>query len=368
MDFNIRAISLVEGVPTGARIDIERNILGKEIFFRAGLSYSIKLPDDIGKFGQIQEPERLLTALGGWAPVYVYPDGDVEKIHVLAPSETADDDLAFYRLDFQQKQKSRRGPRPRAELIGGAVLGYEECATWLMDLATSWRADAARRNLRFVVSRSCTIKLNQMRLAWVVPEIVEDESVRERLLAIGAVYGVDIVHVPPRQYDDTKGRLARSLPYNAAVICTHFAPHINAEAVPTVVPRDLIHLCNSARLEDLESQIRVWIEVVAEELESRRKYESVDEEEFLLALMVQKMVSHSKIGEFSHCPKETVLKVIRARHLNVPAAERVLDQNTEQHESTKTSASLFLWKGHHDGRQYFLNPKRMAEIKPLAVG
>jgi hypothetical protein len=368
MDFNIRAISLVEGVPMGARIDLERDILGKEILFRTGLSYSIKLPDDIGKFAQVQEPERLLTALSGWARVYRYPDGDVEKIHVLAPSETADGDIAFYRLDFQQQRKSRRGPRPCVELIGGAVLRYEECATWLMDLAASWRADHDRKDLRFVISRPCMIKLNPIRLAWVVPEIVESQSVLERLLVIGDVYGVDIVHVPPREYDDTKGRLAKSLPYNAAVICTHFAPHITAEAVPIAISRDLIHFCNSEKLADLEAQIRVWIEVVAEELESRRQYESVDEEKFLLGLMVQAMKSHSKIGEFSHCPKETVLKVIRGRRLNVPAAERVLDQNVEQHESTKTSASLFLWKEHHDGRQYFLNPKRMAEIKPAIVG
>jgi hypothetical protein len=120
-------------------------------------------------------------------------------------------------------------------------------------------------------------------------------------------------------------------------------------------------------LADLEAQVRAWSEVVAEELESRRQYESADEETFLLGLMVRLMVSHSKIGESSHCPKETVLKVIRARHLNVPAAERVLDQNSEQHEATKTSVSLFLWKEHHDGRQYFLNPKRMPEIKSLAV-
>jgi hypothetical protein len=368
MDFNIRAISLVEGLPLGARIDVVRDILGKEIFFRAGLSYSIKLPDDIGKFGEVQEPERLLTALSHWARVYVYRDGDVEKIHVLAPSEAEDGDVEFYRLDFQQQQKSRRGPRPSVELIGGAVLSYEECGTWLMDLATKWRADAARKNQRFVVSRPSMIKLNQIKLAWVVPEVVEDRSVRDRLLSIGEVYGVDIVHVLPRDYEDTKGRLAKSLPYNAAVICTHFAPHITAEAVPIAVPRELIHFCNSVSLADLEGQIRVWIEVVAEELESRRQYESVDEEKFLLGLIVQAMVSHSKIGEFSHCPKETVLKVIRARHLNVPAAERVLDQNTKQHESTKTSDSLFLWKEHHDGRQYFLNPKRMAEVKPPVLG
>ncbi|MGP0021297.1 MAG: hypothetical protein ACLPHP_22195 [Candidatus Sulfotelmatobacter sp.] len=366
MDFNIRAISLVEGVSADARVDVG-SVLGKEVQFRAGLPYSIKLPDDASKLARLPDAEKLLTALDGWARVYVHPADNAQMIHVLAPAENTDGEIVFYRLDLMQQRRSRRGPKPSVEAVGGAVMTYEECATWLMELSANWRANPAHKNHRFVRSRACGIKANKFRLAWVIPEVVGGRAIRERLLAIGDAYGVDIVHVPPRDFNDTKGRLAKLLPYDGVVICRHFAPHITGGAVPQKVPVELIHFCDSVGLPDLEAQIRVWVEVVAEELESRRQYQLVDEEEFLLALMVRAMVSHSKIGEFSHCPRETVLKVVRARHLNVPAADRVLDKNCEQHEDTKTSASLFLWKEHHDGRQYFLNPKRVGEIKPVTA-
>ncbi len=83
--------------------------------------------------------------------------------------------------------------------------------------------------------------------------------------------------------------------------------------------------------------------------------------------MVRAMLSHAKIGEFKHCSRETVLTVIRGRRLNVPEAERILDKNCEQHGDTKTSTALFLWKDHNDGRQYFLNPKRVGELKPAVA-
>jgi hypothetical protein len=59
------------------------------------------------------------------------------------------------------------------------------------------------------------------------------------------------------------------------------------------------------------------------------------------------------------------LTVIRARHLNVPAAERILDMNSQVHQDTKNSDSLFWWKDHNDGRQYFLNPRRVGDIKVM---
>ena len=305
--------------------------------------------------------------MNGWARVYGYRDGEAERIHVIAPSESETGELVFYRLDFKQSPKPRRGPRPSIEICGGIVMSYDDCATWLIDLATRWRTDHAQQNLRFVVQRPCSVALSEIRIAWVVPEVVENQSVRDRLLAIGDVYGVKLAHVPPRDYRDTETRLKKSLPYDAAVICRSFAPHITADAVPSTVPRDLIHFCDSTTLIELEDQIRVWIEVVADELESRRKYESADEEKFLLGLMLRAMLSHSKIGEFSHCTKETVLTVIRARHLNVPAAERILDMNSQVHQDTKNSDSLFLWKDHNDGRQYFLNPRRVGDIKVMAL-
>ena len=366
MEFNIREMSLVESIQTDARIDIEQ-IVGRKFDFRAGLSYSLTLPDDTSQFARVKEPERLFTALKGWARIYGYRDGDVERIHVIAPSEDENGNVVFYRLDFKQSLKPRRGPRPSIEVCGGSIVSYDDCATWLIDLATNWRTDKHQRNLRFVIQRPSLVALRPNRIAWVVPEMVQNLPVRDRLLAIGQVYGVDIAHVPPRDYRDTEAQLAKLLPYDGAVICRSFAPHITAEAVPSIVPRDLIHFCDSTSLIELEAQIRVWIVVVAEELESHRRYESANEEQFLLGLMLRAMLSHSKIGEYSHCTRETVLTVIRARHLNVPAAERILDMNSEAHEDRRTSDSLFLWKAHHEGRQYFLNPRRVDYIKVMAV-
>jgi hypothetical protein len=365
MEFNVRAISLVEGVPWDAQIDAA-HVLGKEFQFRAGLPYSIKLPDDAAKLASIPDPEKLLIALEAWARVYVYPDGEVKRIHVLAPSETEAGDVVFYRLDFTEARQPK-GPRPSVEATGGAVLTYDECATWLMELSARWRANPDQKDVQFVRSRPWGIKPNKIKLAWVVPEVVENQSVKERLLAIGDTYGVDIVHVAPRDYKDTKARLAKALPYHGVVICTRFAAPINADAVHESVPRELIHFCDSTTLSDLESQIRVWIEVVAEQIESGRQYVEVNEEKFLLDLMVRAMLSHAKIGEFKHCSRETVLTVIRGRRLNVPEAERILDKNCEQHCDSKTPTALFLWKDHNDGRQYFLNPKRVNELRPATV-
>src|SRR4051794_19294081 len=107
MRFSIRAMSLLPSIPVEARVDVEQ-LLGKKFDFRTGLSYSLTLPNESSQFSSLEEPERLLTALNGWARVYIYPDGDLERVHVVAPSEDETGSLIFYRLDFEQ-QRSRRG-------------------------------------------------------------------------------------------------------------------------------------------------------------------------------------------------------------------------------------------------------------------
>ena len=79
------------------------------------------------------------------------------------------------------------------------------------------------------------------------------------------------------------------------------------------------------------------------------------------------MLSHSKIGQFKHCQKATVLRRVRARHLNVAVAERVLEENSEAFQDTKSSNALFLWKEHNDGRQYFLNPQEVEKVKVMVA-
>jgi hypothetical protein len=62
MDFCIRAMSLVDCVQTDARIKVI-DLLGKRIEFRAGLSYSLVLPDSADSFSAMSDPERVLNAL-----------------------------------------------------------------------------------------------------------------------------------------------------------------------------------------------------------------------------------------------------------------------------------------------------------------
>ncbi|MGA9042430.1 MAG: hypothetical protein WB421_18000 [Terriglobales bacterium] len=366
MDFDIRAMSLVESIPADARVPVS-DVLGKHFQFRAGLSYNATMPQDPNGFSRLPEPERILTVLQSWSRVYGYRDGDYQIIHIVAPSENENGDLNFYRLDFRQASKPKIGPRPEIEVTGGAIMSHDDCVTWLIELAVAWRNNPGQKNLTFVIKRPCAYKPGRIRMAWVVPSIVEYEAVRNRVIALGKVYGIDVIQIEPRSYRETYAGLARSMPYDAIVICRKFAPQITADAVPEAVSRDLIHFCDSSTLRQLEEQIRSWIEISLAEVESRSQTSTLDEHDFVLALMLRAMLSHSKIGESSHCPKETVLKVIRGRRLNVPKAEQVLIQNSEAHLDTKISDCIFLWKEHNDGRQYFLNPRRVEDVKAMVA-
>jgi hypothetical protein len=366
MDFNIRAMSMVECIPAERRVDLA-SVLGKRFEFRGGLQYSLIMPSDAAQYARCVEPERVLTALQGWVRLFSSVQGKEEIVHVVAPSENEQGELMFYRLDLLLPQRHGKGPRPEAELISGQILAAEDCISWLIDLAESWDAPGEQSKLRFVLRRPSMASPTGVRVAWVIPEAVQDRSVRPRLIAVGKVLGAVIVGIEPRGYRDTAARLAKAAPYDAAVVCRNFAPHITAEAIPEEVPRELIHFCDSDTISDLERQIRVWIQIAIEEVELRRQEPDVDESRFLLALMIHAMLSHSKIGESNHCPRETVLKSVRGRRLNVPAAENALDQNCEPHLSTKPSNSLFLWKEHHDGRQFFLNPGRVEEMKTMVA-
>jgi proteic killer suppression protein len=87
--------------------------------------------------------------------------------------------------------------------------------------------------------------------------------------------------------------------------------------------------------------------------------------ENLLAIMLRGMLSHKKIGKVNHCQKATVLAPVRARRLNASIAEGILEKNSEAFQDTRKCSALLLFKEHNDGRQYFLNPHRVEEIKAL---
>jgi len=366
MEFSIRALSLVPSVPADIRESVSE-LLAAKIEFRAGMPYSITLPHSHEQFAALSEPEKTLIALRAWGRLYRYPKGDAEAIHILAPADTEDGDLGFYRLDLIQPPKPRRGLRPSIEFTSDSVMTSDDCATWLVDMTDQWARNPDQKERQFALVRPCPIKLGRIRLAWVGPQLVGNTEIFRRLAAVGKVYDADITPIVPRSFRDVTGRLSGIMPLDAVVICRHFARSITDDAVPLGIPRHLIHYCDSREPAGLEQQAKTWIELTRQETEKVATETKADEGTLLLATILRGMVSHSKIGPFSHCQKQTVLTGVRARHMNVPAAERILDRNCEEYQDTKDLNALFLWKEHNDGRQYFLNPRRMREIKLMIL-
>jgi hypothetical protein len=366
MDFNIRAISLAESVNFDARIALSE-FLGREIEFRSGISMSITLPHNPEAFDRLPDAERLLSALPAWSRVYSYPDGDSKSMHVLATTNGLDEDaeILFYRLDLRQPSRIKPGPRPAVEIVGGAIMTFEECGKWLVELSYGLLTNSDQFKGSVRLMRPRPLKPKPIRVGWVGPETLNGFQMALRLNAIGQVFGAEVVHVAPRSFVHVANRLAKVLPLDAVVICSGFTSYISSDAVPASVRRDLIHLCDSTWLRDLEEQIVTWVSVARTEIEKDQKNQSTDENQELLKIMLRGMWSHSKIGQFSHCQKTTVLTGVRARHLNVSTAERILEENSDVFQDTKACTSLLLYKDHHDGRQYFLNPQQVETIKKL---
>lgn len=367
MEFNIRAISLARGVANDARIDVA-TLAGKELEFRSGISLFLTLPKSVDAFASITEPEKLLTAIDGWARVYKYLDGSSEMIHVVAPVEDEEGKVAFYRVDMKQKPRPHQRPRPPVEILSAAMVSYDELATWLIDLADKWLSNTDAVSQQLTLQRPRLLATDQLRIAWVGPEVLDGKFMPRRLEAIGRVYGAKILHIAPRSYRDVEARLRNSMPLDGVVICRRFAPQITSDdPVPDKVRRGLVHFCDSEMQDELEWQIRTWAEISREAIEKERQERTSDQNGFLLALMLQGMLNHSKIGQFNHCQKETVLKRIRGRRLNVPVAEQVIDENSEAYHDSRDSDKFFLWKEHGDGRQYFLNSSRIPHCKAVVA-
>jgi hypothetical protein len=365
MDFNIRAISLIDGIGADARVAVE-DLLGRHVELRRGEVIPIILPERGAGFDTLSEPERVLTVLDCWARVYRYPCGEDHSIHVLAPAENVDGEILFYRLDLLQPRPPRRGPRPAVVVVGGAIMNYDQCSEWLIDLKFDLDLTLERDDHLKVLPRMPRLK-PKARVAWVGPDIVDNRSMRRRLEAIGKVLGADIQQIAPRSYRDVKARIAGLLPLHSVILCTDFAPYITPDVVPAAVVRELVFLSPGRGRGELEREIRKSTERAITHVEDVGRDQASSEANALLKVMLRGMLSHSKIGQFNHCTKATVLTGIRARHLNAAAAERILDQHSEKFQDTKTSGLLFLWKDHNDGRQYFLNPSLVPQAKVMVA-
>jgi hypothetical protein len=343
-----------------------RGLLGKEIQFYSRITLSITLPSIPEAFASLPDPERLLTALDGWTRVYDYPRGEDKIRHVLAPAEGQDPDgeILVYRLDLLQPVRRKPGPRPPVAILGGAVMTYDACAKWLIDLSYS-EARAHSHTKGTVLVRPNVPKPPPIRIGWVGAETMEGVVMPVRLHSVGAVFGAEIMHVGPRSFAHVKRRLAGFPALDAVALCTGSASYITTSVAPANISPDSVSLFRGTRLTDIEDELIAFIERTTATLEDASKHQVVDESAELLRVMLRLMISHSKIGPVNHCTRETLLRCVRARRLNVPAADRILDQHCEGFQDTKTSEKLFLWKDHNDGRQYFLNPKKIEHIKAL---
>lgn len=164
--FNIRAISLTEGAPAGARVALDQ-YLGREVEFRRGISVRLTLPMHVEAFSALVDPEMLLVTVERWSRVYSFVEDDRHSIHLLSPAEDGAGGLLFYRLDMLQPVGPRGGPRPAVEVTGGAVLDFDGCGAWLVDLAERWRS--FNKDKAKVVIRPVEARLWRPRLAWVGP-------------------------------------------------------------------------------------------------------------------------------------------------------------------------------------------------------
>jgi hypothetical protein len=361
MDFDIREISLVQPIAPEARVELSK-LPGTTATFRQSIELAITFPDPLPQSPEIVDPAQTLTGLFNWARVYRRPEDQSYTLHVIAPVERGDGELAFYRIDLRQPPMPKRGLRPAAELLACNTLDYNSCAAGLVDLAFHRATNRDSEQRYAVLARPCPISLPRIRMACVCPEILGAHRLATRLAAIGQVFGAEILHIGPRGYRDVKARLANATQLDAVLISQRFAPYIGQGAVPASVRPEMIDLCTSEDAAGIEEQAIAWIELCQQAL-SQKSARAADADATLLALMLQGMVNHDKIGQFNHCPKPTVLRRLRARHLNVAVAEAILDTNSEAYEEKRESAAYFLWKDHNDGRQYFLNPKLMEEIR-----
>ncbi len=369
MDFNIRAISLAErSVDHAARIDVV-SCLGKEIEFKKGITVRITLPATEEEFANLPRPEQLLAALENWARLYQYPANpdrpqDDKLIHVLATVEVdnENDDIIFYRLDLKQPHRGKNSLRPPVEILGGAIMSFEECNAWLVRLVE--RLSNVHLSKRTILVCPPFLKLKNLHMHWVGPEVLSGINLPKRLAALATVSGWEIVHIGPQSFRHVKSHLAKADKIDAIFICSRYAPYISSAVAPATVPPELIFACDRDPVEEIQADTLASISLAEEELANRAPAPGEEGQE-LLALMLRQMLSHAKIGQFKHCPKATVLKCVRARRMNVPLAERMINEYSDGYHDTKTGEALFLWKEHNDGRQYFLNPQKVEAAKAL---
>jgi hypothetical protein len=365
MEFNLGAIYYAESVAAGQHAELS-SLLGAKVEFRSGISIEITLPGEVDAFTPLGDAAKFLPGLSNWSRVYRYSDDDGQHLRVLSSADDADGGVKFRVVEMLQPP-SRGGPRPAVKFVSAQEMSHEECARWLIDVAEEWENDPERAKRRLVLTSPNLRKSKRVKIAWVGPSLVETRAMKNRLVAIGRVYGVELVHVLPFSFAHVRAQLKQEMPLAAVIVARRFAPQITDAVVPDDLGRDMALFCESEGRDGLEQQIAEWIELVAEKAVNTKE-EAEGDERAILIVMLRGMISHSKIGQFNHCDRTTLLTGVRARQLSLAVAETILEKNSEQHQDSKDSEKYFLWKAHNDGNQYFVNSKKVHEIKLLIEG
>ncbi len=365
MQFDVYAIGLSNPIATEDTVDIAE-LVGRTVEFNSPrLAFKLLLPSSVEGFAALDAlaalKGRMLCSLTAYSRVFRRNRPDGFDVSVLATAERAGGGLDYYVLDFDQPRGSQKYLLEAARLHRASVMTFEECAVWLEELYRRW--DSHRDQ---AIMRSIPAPLPTERVGFVGPSMLGDVYLPCRLEAIGAVHGVNVSHVPHGGFVPVRKGLLEVMPLDGVFVCRNLRPAITLEAMPVGLDPNSVELNAATDPEHILGEFTTWIrEILKPQVAERRLACGADapgERTNLMCLMLSGMLSHNKIGQWSHCTVDNVLKGVRARGLNARLAAKILDENTELF-CDRPSGMFFLWKEHGAARLYFLNPQKVATIK-----
>ena len=362
MDFNANSIAescVTE--PEDPSVDFAE-FCGKEHRFFHGVEQRILLPPSPAGFAVFERDPKLVLSIECWCRLFRYPGPGIQNFELVASICTGDS-LRFDIIRFSQPDPAK-GRRAPVVFLDARSLDREQVTEWLIDLAARHFGRRDGRNM--VMQRPPVVAAPLPRLAWVGEPILGGADARPLAVAIGRVFGAEIRHLYPGSFPGTMVSLQREGPFDAVYLDASVTAKFGDAVVPLGVPKTMVFCGDVPTFDAVSLDLRGASEVVAAEARSAR-LKGISEEDQLMCAMIRPMLVHWKIGQFSHCSRETLLTTVRARRLNVPFAEQLLDRNSEQFSDTGESDQIFLWKAHNDGDQYFLNPRRIAACRALVA-
>jgi hypothetical protein len=358
MDFNANSITeSCVPLPQDSCVDLAE-FYGKEFTFFHGVEQRILLPSSQVEFAAFDSNPKLLRSIDCWCRLYRYPGPGIQNFALVA-SICIGEEIKFDIIRFAQKD-GKKGKRSPIVFEEARSLDRKQLEEWLITLATTHFRNRDGRNM--VMQRPPVVASPLPRIAWVGQPILAGTDLRINANAIGSVYGTEIVHLYPSSFRGTMSDLKDLGSLDAVYLDASVAIKFGDSVVPDAVPRGMVF--KGQPLESVSDDLRAVSELVSDKARSVRLRE-LSEEDQVLCVMIRPMLSHSKIGQFSHCDRETLLSTVRAKRLNMPLAEQLLTDNSEKYSDTEQSGRIFLWKAHNDGDQYFLNPRRVADCRNL---